>query len=281
MQKFLANIDGRAVITDGESYFDIYEKSKGTFGPSLQSLYDCFDEFLVWLEDADLRFDKEIGSSVFLPPSPRPTQIFAIGVNYVDHAREAEMPTYSMPVVFTKFQSSLAGDNVEVELVSEYVDYEIELVVIISKFAKDVPSELAGNYIAGYTVGQDISERKVQFATGEHFSLGKSYPNFAPIGPYLAFAKDVNGPFELELTLNDRVVQKSSTSKMIFSVNEIVSQLSRIVTLYPGDVIFTGTPSGVGFVKNPPEFLKSGDILVSSISSIGTLTTKFKKNIIS
>lgn len=210
-------------------------------------------------------------------PSPWPTQVFGIGLNYRSHAEESGMEIPKTPLTFTKFSSSIAHGNADIPVDGPMVDWEVELVVVISSGGRNIAHADAWNHVAGIAVGQDISDRKLQFASQPpQFNLGKSRQNYSPFGPWLIDAKDVANRDALHMTctLNGEVVQDTMTDDLIFSVSDIVSYLSSIVQLLPGDVIFTGTPGGVGVSRKPPVFLKAGDVLVSTIDGIGTTTNK-------
>jgi 2-keto-4-pentenoate hydratase/2-oxohepta-3-ene-1,7-dioic acid hydratase in catechol pathway len=206
--------------------------------------------------------------------SPRPRQIFAVGLNYVDHAAESGLSLPEQPMIFTKFASCLAGPYGDIVLPSATVDWEIELVVVIGRAAAGVREANAWDHVAGLTVGQDLSDREVQMrGAPPQFSLGKSFAGFGPVGPYLTTLDEVADPTALGLTctINGEVVQDGSTSSMAFSVPEVIGYLSGICTLLPGDLIFTGTPPGVGLGRKPPRYLAPGDILESTITGLGTM----------
>nr|CAA73581.1 unnamed protein product [Sphingomonas sp.] len=205
-----------------------------------------------------------------------PRQVFAVGLNYRDHALgEAglkELPT--SPLIFTKFPTCIAGPYDDLPLPVGNVDWEIELVAVIGTRASRVSVEDALDHVAGYAVGQDFSERLMQLSGGmPQFSLGKSFPGFGPFGPWLVTldALDETNGLAVECTVNGVKVQGSDTSQLIFPVNDLVSRLSHVCTLLPGDVIFTGTPAGVGNARNPKWFLKPGDEVVSTIAQIGSI----------
>ena len=209
-------------------------------------------------------------------PVPRPRQVFAIGMNYAAHAAEAGVEAPTFPPTFTKFPTCLTGPDATVELPSEFVDWEVELVVVIGRLAYEVAVGEGWRHVAGLTVGQDLSERIVQTRPpAPQFSLGKSFPGFGPIGPWVVTPDELDDPDDLELgcTVNGEEVQKSRTSDLIFDVDALVHHLSSITPLLPGDLIFTGTPSGVGGTRTPPRFLAPGDELVSTIEGIGTIHT--------
>lgn len=208
-------------------------------------------------------------------PSPWPTQVFGIGLNYRSHAEESGLPIPTSPLTFTKYTSSVAHGNADIPLVGSSIDWEVELVVVIAEGGRNIATENAWDYVAGIAVGQDISDRALQFASQPpQFSLGKSRRNYSPFGPWLIDAADVpqRDALHMTCTLNGETVQDTSTDDLIFNVSDIVSYLSGIVQLLPGDVIFTGTPGGVGVSRKPAVFLKPGDVLVSTIDGIGTTT---------
>jgi 2-keto-4-pentenoate hydratase/2-oxohepta-3-ene-1,7-dioic acid hydratase in catechol pathway len=205
---------------------------------------------------------------------PRPRQVLGIALNYQLHVGESDFSAPEEPSAFTKFPSSIAGPGSDIPIVGETVDWEVELVAVIGKRAHHIPEGRGWDYVAALTVGQDISERTVQLRPPvPQFSLGKSFPSFGPIGPELVTPDELDDPDDLEIgcEVNGRQVQLARTSELIFSVPELVSRLSAIVTLYPGDLIFTGTPAGVGHARTPPEYLRPGDHLTSTIEGIGTL----------
>jgi 2,4-didehydro-3-deoxy-L-rhamnonate hydrolase len=179
-----------------------------------------------------------------------------------------------VPPVFTKFRSCLAGPSAVIELPSDRVDWEVELVAVIGRPAERVPEEKAWSYVAGVMVGQDLSERTVQLAGPvPQFSLGKSFPGFGPIGPWLVTPDELPDRDDLRLrcSVDGRVLQDGRTRDMIFSVPELVARISAVCPMLPGDLIFTGTPSGVGMGRQPQEFLRPGTTLVSTIEGLGEL----------
>jgi 2,4-didehydro-3-deoxy-L-rhamnonate hydrolase len=180
------------------------------------------------------------------------------------------------PAVFTKFPSCIAGPTSEIPVGSETVDWEVELVVALGRTAHRVPVERTWDHVAGLMVGQDISDRAVQRRPPAQWSLAKSFTGFGPTGPFLVTVDDVPDRDDLELgcSVNGEEVQKARTSDLIFPVPELVSRLSHIVTLWPGDLIFTGTPSGVGYARTPPRFLHPGDLLTSYIEGVGELRNR-------
>ena len=214
--------------------------------------------------------------SALQAPVPRPRQVFAIGMNYAAHAAEAGVEAPEFPPTFTKFPTCLTGPDATVALPSAFVDWEVELVAVIGSAAYEVEVGKGWSHVAGLTVGQDLSERIVQTRPpAPQFSLGKSFPGFGPTGPWVITPDELDDPDDLALgcTVNGEEVQKSRTSDLIFGVDALVHLLSSITPLLPGDLIFTGTPSGVGGTRTPPRFLAPSDELVSTIEGIGTIHT--------
>ncbi|HMP04775.1 MAG TPA: fumarylacetoacetate hydrolase family protein [Lacipirellulaceae bacterium] len=211
-----------------------------------------------------------------LAPVPDPKKVFGIGLNYRDHAVESGMAIPDEPIVFVKASSAIAGPDETIRLpsLSTEVDYEAELVVVIGQRAAAVPESQAMRYVAGYTIGNDVSARDWQLRKpGGQWTLGKSFSTFAPIGPALVTRDEIPDPHVLPigLRLNGREMQRSSTSQLIFRIDQLIAYLSRICPLEPGDLIFTGTPPGVGFARKPPVFLHPGDVCEITIDGLGTL----------
>lgn len=216
-----------------------------------------------------------------LTPIEAPEKILCVGLNYYDHRKECDKfpEAPKDPVLFSKFANALAAHNEQISLSSaaEQYDYEAELVIIIGKTAKHVPVENAADYIFGYTVGNDLSARDLQFRSGQ-WLIGKSMDKFAPIGPCIVTADELDvGNLSISCKLNGELRQNASTSDMIFSPNEIVSYASTLMTLKEGDIIFTGTPAGVilGMTNPDKEWIKSGDTVEVTIEGIGTLCNTF------
>ena len=207
-------------------------------------------------------------------PVPRPGKLICIGLNYRDHAAESNMPIPERPVVFSKFASAVIapGEPVVLPATSEKVDYEAELAVVIGRRAKNVSAARALDYVLGYTCFNDVSARDFQFADGQ-WQRGKSCDTFAPMGQTVVTADEVPDPHKLsiKLILNGRTMQDSNTDQLIFGVPELIEFISQTITLEPGDVIATGTPSGVGFAREPPVFLRPGDMMEVEIERVGKL----------
>ncbi|GBP32569.1 Fumarylacetoacetate hydrolase domain-containing protein 2 [Eumeta japonica] len=210
-------------------------------------------------------------------------KVICIGLNYKDHCEEQNLPVPEVPIFFSKFPSCVIGPNDSVMLrtkVTKCVDYEAELTVVIGKKASDVQAEDAYNYVAGYTVAQDISARDWQKQrNGGQFLLGKAMDTFCPIGPCIVTGDELGDPQSLSIqcSLNGVRKQKSNTNQLVHKIPDAIARLSSVMTLYPGDIILTGTPGGVGMYRNPPEYLKPGDLIETEIEKIGVLTTRVEQ----
>ena len=216
----------------------------------------------------------QVASVELGPPIPDPDKIICIGLNYADHANEAGLAQTEVPLFFAKFRNALVGPSGSIVLprVSREIDYEGELAAVIGKPCKDVSVSAALEYVAGYSVFNDVSARDLQIQTSQ-FTAGKALDTFAPMGPGIVPASSIPDPQALMLStrVNGQEVQHASTATMIFSVARIIAFLSTLMTLEPGDIIATGTPSGVGFKRTPPLFLQNGDVVEVEIEGIGQL----------
>jgi len=264
--------DGRAQLVVGPDHH-IVDLERASGGRFTSEPIDAFRRWAKVREFAATCTDPGVPCSVddLNAPSPWPSQVFGIGLNYRKHAEESGAPIPTSPLTFTKFPSSVGNPNADVPIVGGAVDWEVELVVVISTGGRDVAEADAWNHVAGVCIGQDISDRKLQMATQPpQFNLGKSRRNYSPFGPWLVDAKDLPGRDALEIscTVNGTEMQRETTDDLIFSVPQQISYLSGIVQLLPGDVIFTGTPGGVGMARKPPVFLKKGDVLESWLTGI-------------
>jgi 2-keto-4-pentenoate hydratase/2-oxohepta-3-ene-1,7-dioic acid hydratase in catechol pathway len=285
----IANLDGRAVLITEGGAIDVAAASDGRFGPDPQSLFENWTAFAEWastIEQWDDTADAAASAAIDVErlgaPGPRPRQVFAIGLNYAEHAAEAGYPPDSMPVTFTKFPSSIVGGDTIVELPAGNVDWEVELVVVIGRAARKVDRKSAWEHVAGLTIGQDLSERITQMqGSAPQFSLGKSFPGFGPTGPWLVTPDEFADRDDLAIScsLSGEGMQSSRTSMMLYDVPELLVRLSAVCPLLPGDIIFSGTPSGIGNRRTPQRFIGADDTLVSEIEGIGTLITRFTAGI--
>jgi 2-keto-4-pentenoate hydratase/2-oxohepta-3-ene-1,7-dioic acid hydratase in catechol pathway len=271
----LANVDGRAaLVADGDCY-DLEAVSGGEFGPDPMAALAAPDRLATLTADLD-RHDSgpALAAAHLGPPVPRPRNVFAIGLNYQAHADEGSMEVPDNPLVFTKFPSCLVGPTADVEMRSDVVDYEGELVVVIGPGGRDIEPADAWDHVVGLMVGQDISDRAVQFAAKPaHFDLAKSFDTFGPIGPVLVSPDSVDRDrLRIVTEVNGEVRQDDTTEKLIFDIPTLVSYLSRVTTLATGDLIFTGTPDGIGAAQG--RFLADGDVVTTRIDGIGTLSNR-------
>lgn len=278
----LANFAGRATIVLDDGLIDVAVASNGAFSTSIDKCIVQLDLLQKWYHtarpaptDVTITADTLAGDSRLGPVVTAPQQIFAIGLNYRQHAAEMGLTLPAAPMVFTKFVSALCGPNDQLPIPGPTTDFEAELVVVLGKTARNVAVADALSVIAGYCVGEDYSERALQM-TGSpaQFSIGKSFKNFAPVGPWLTTVDEVEDPNQLEISseVNGVRYQHSSTSDMVFRVAELVSYVSSVCELRPGDLMFTGSPHGVGQGHTPPIFLQPGDVIVTSIEKLGTIT---------
>lgn len=209
-------------------------------------------------------------------PIPDPEKVICIGLNYADHAAESGAELPPEPVVFNKFPTTIRahGENIELPPVSDSVDYEAELVVVIGTEGKNVSEKEALNYVAGYACGHDVSARDWQKGTpAGQWLCGKSFDSFAPVGPALVTSDEIVDPHNLQIKfrLNGEELQNSNTKQLIFNVNQLIAHVSQVCTLKPGDLLFTGTPPGVGAARKPPIFLKPGDVAEVEVERLGVL----------
>jgi 2,4-didehydro-3-deoxy-L-rhamnonate hydrolase len=223
---------------------------------------------------ADLSSAPKVDQSIRLgPPISRPSKIVCIGLNFRDHAKESKMQIPDEPVIFLKATSSLVGPNDDLVMPrnASKVDWEVELAVVIGRRASYIAKEQALEYVAGYTLHNDYSERSFQLERGGQWVKGKSADTFAPLGPFLVTSDEMSdtGRLGMWLKVNSELRQKSSTSQMIFDVPTLVSYVSQFMSLLPGDVISTGTPAGVALGQNPPQYLKPGDVVQLGIDGLG------------
>ena len=259
-----------------------FESAWGDRGPAPSSLLELLRGGPAALGEARA-VDAAASKSARLPlksvrllsPLPRPTKVLCVGLNYRDHAEETGQPIPKVPIFFTKAPTSVIGPESPIVLPvdSEQVDYEAEVAIVIGSRCRRADAVRAREAVAGYTIMNDVSARDWQFRTSQWF-IGKTFDTFAPMGPALVTADEVGDPHVLDvsLRLNGNVLQRSNTRHLIFGVTDLVVELSRVMTLEPGDVIATGTPGGVGFIRKPPVFLRPGDHVEISVAGVGTLS---------
>jgi 2,4-didehydro-3-deoxy-L-rhamnonate hydrolase len=274
----IGNLSGRLTLFTDAGAVDVEHASNSRFAANPESIYPRWAEFTQWARTCPRDSAVDFSPAELGPPSPKPAQVFAIGANYRDHIAEGGIETPDHPMVFTKFVSSLTGPVGTITLTTRTVDWEAELVVVIGKQGHNITVEDGWDYVAGLTVGQDLSDRVIQLRGPiPQLSLGKSLPNFSPTGPWLVTPDEFADPDDLEIScvLNGDTKQKARTADMIYSVPALISELSAIVVLYPGDVLWTGTPAGVGFIEKPPRYLRAGDELVTVIDGIGEMRHNF------
>jgi 2-keto-4-pentenoate hydratase/2-oxohepta-3-ene-1,7-dioic acid hydratase in catechol pathway len=273
----IGNLNGRLQLFRGGGAVDVEQASAGRFAADPQAVYERWDEFCQWASQ-EPGTPRPYAVTDLGPPAPRPAQSFGIGANYRSHAAEGGVEVPEWPMVFAKFVSSFTGPTGVITLPAETVDWEVELVVVIGRRAFHVADDDGWSYVAGVTVGQDLSERSTQLrGPMPQMSMGKSFPGFSPTGPYLVTPDEFNDPNDLQLscTLNGDVMQKASTADLVHNVPVLIGELSEVLPLEPGDVIFTGTPEGVGFTRKPPRLLRPGDELISRIEGVGEMRHSF------
>jgi 2-keto-4-pentenoate hydratase/2-oxohepta-3-ene-1,7-dioic acid hydratase in catechol pathway len=268
----------RAACQQGDTYVDLYGTDR-ELPSGLRQLLTAGPAALTRAEEVvrqagAVRYPA--GDVKLLPPIPDPPKIVCLGLNYRDHAAESGAPIPKEPVLFSKYATALIGhgDNIVLPPVSEEVDYEAELVIVIGKRGRPTTAAGAMEYVAGYTIGHDVSARDWQLKKDQkQWMVGKTFDTFAPTGPALVTRDEIPDPHNLsiKLRLNGQTMQDSNTKQMVFPVGEVVAYLAKVFTLEPGDLIFTGTPPGVGFARKPPVFLKAGDVAEVEIERIGVL----------
>ena len=271
----LGSNSGRAIFIKDDKYYDVNTISNGDISSnSLKALSDTEKLSQLYINLNDYEPSGNL-SDISLDPPIIPINVFAVGLNYKKHAEESNLEIPPFPMIFTKHSTCNSGPKSDICMKSDMVDYEAELVFVIGKGGKDISKEDAWQHVAGLCVGQDISDRPVQFhATPPQFNLGKSFDTFGPIGPYLVSTDlfDNKESLKLQCWVNDELRQETLTNDLIFDIPYLISYISEFITLNTGDVIFTGTPEGVGATQG--KFLKDGDILKTTIEGIGTLENK-------
>jgi 2-keto-4-pentenoate hydratase/2-oxohepta-3-ene-1,7-dioic acid hydratase in catechol pathway len=268
----IANVSGRAhLVVDGR-LVDVEKASGGRLPADPTALVSTLDS----VGDLDIPDDAPALEGAKLgPPVPGPSKILALGLNYRAHAEESGLQPPEEPVVFTKLPSALVGstDDIVIPEGRVRVDWEAELVVCVGRGGKRISEADAWSHVAGVTAGQDVSDREEQFRALRQFTMAKSFDTYAPTGPVLVTPDELTNrdDLKIETRLDGEVMQSSRTNDLIFSVAELIAWISRISTLEAGDLIFTGTPSGVGDSREPPRYLGAGNVVETEIEGIGVM----------
>jgi len=272
----LATIQNRAVLVQNAGVYDLEKHSTGRFSADPMQALERFRELHEIAEALPDVPDGAVSVAELGICVPRSQKIFAVGLNYRAHARETERQPPATPLVFAKFRNCLAGPSDDIILRGATTDWEAELVVVMGTRARDISRAKAWDHVAGLTCGQDLSDRETQFANDPpHFDLGKSFDGYGPIGPYVVSADQLEeraADLEITCKVNGELRQHARTSDMIFTVADLVAHISSVCTFEPGDLIFTGTPSGVG--RTTGTYLQPGDTVTTTIEGIGTLTNR-------
>ncbi|MGD9647546.1 MAG: fumarylacetoacetate hydrolase family protein [Pirellulales bacterium] len=264
-----------AGVRDG-GYVDLAD-ADASLPSSVRAILEAGDHLASRIEEAVAKGKSiDAGTVALAAPIPDPRKIVCVGLNYADHAHESGVQPPGEPVVFNKFPTTLTGHLAPIVLprVSQEVDYEAELVVSIGRTARHVAASQAMSHVAGYMCGHDVSARDWQLRKeGKQWLLGKSFDTFAPCGPWMVTANEIADPHNLrvQFRLNGKTLQDSNTNQFIFQLPTLIEYVSQVCTLEPGDLIFTGTPPGVGFARKPPVFLQPGDIAEVEIEGLGVL----------
>lgn len=266
------------VVVDGQ-VINLAEASGGMLPNDMRSL--------IALGEPALELARQVASSgaagvglgdvKILAPISNPSKVVAIGLNYMDHVRESNAKVPTLPVMFTKYTNSIVGPGDAIRWdpeITQRVDFEAELAFVVSKTATRVSEEDAFDYIFGYMNCHDVSARDLQLDKGDQWIMGKSLDTFCPLGPYLVTKDEIADPHNLSIKciVNGQALQDSNTRELIFKIPYLMAYLTRRITLYPGDVVTTGTPDGVGFARKPPVLLKGGDVVTVEVEGLGQLT---------
>ncbi len=268
----LATQNDRAVLIVDDGVYDLERHSAGRMPADPMAAIARHRELHAVVAGLGGRPDGPCDPATLGPCVPRPRKVFGIGLNYRQHATESGLELPPAPLVFTKFPSCLSGPTADIVIYGPTTDWEAELVVVIGDRARDIPAARAWEHVAGVTCGQDVSERATQFASKPpHFDLGKSFDTYGPIGPCVVSLDQVPNPEDLAIScdVNGQRRQNARTDDLIFDVPTLIAYISAICTLEPGDLIFTGTPSGVGAASGT--FLKPGDVVTTTIEGLGSM----------
>jgi 2-keto-4-pentenoate hydratase/2-oxohepta-3-ene-1,7-dioic acid hydratase in catechol pathway len=274
-----ATRSGRACLVGATGLLDLHDASAGSLPAEPLAALERWDEVHTYASTVDWSGARAYTTAELGPPVPQPRQVFAIGLNYRPHAAEAGFQPPAQPMVFTKFPTCVTGPDADVRLPPGNVDWEIEVVAVVGRGGFQISRDAAWDALAGLTCGQDLSERRLQSAgTPPQFSLGKSYPGFGPIGPVVVTPDELPDRDDVGFAswLDGEPLQHGRTSEMIFSIPELVAWISAVCPLRPGDLIFTGTPGGVGNRMQPPRFLAPGQTLVSRVEHVGEIRQRFQ-----
>ncbi|WP_072690948.1 fumarylacetoacetate hydrolase family protein [Rhodococcus marinonascens] len=268
----IASVGGRIKLVRESKLIDVHKVSDGRFGPTAADVFEQWTQFRDWAAHDTTEGDTPLNESEADAPVPPSPQVFGIGLNYREHQIESGLPAPEVPLVFTKFPTSITNAFTQVALPTDQVDWEVEVAIVMGARAHQVSRSDAWSYVAGVTAAQDFSARDVQMRPAglPQFNLGKSFPGFTPLGPVLVTPDEFDDPDNITLScdLNGVTLQSSSTADLIFDVGQLIEYLSGIVILLPGDVILTGTPSGVGLGQTPNRFLTAGDEVVSRVGDL-------------
>ena len=264
---------------DGERIVNLKQASGGALPDDMLRFLQLGSGAMQTARDTLARVDGDIPlqSARLLTPIANPSKVVAIGLNYMDHIRESSLPVPELATMFCKFPSSIVGSGDDIrwsQKLTREVDFEAELAVVIGRTARNVDATQAYEYVAGYMNCNDVSARDLQFKPGDQWLRGKCLDTFCPLGPYLVTRDEISDPQRLSIKcyVNDRLMQDSSTSEMIYDVPYLIEYLSAAFTLLPGDVIATGTPHGVGAFRDPPVWLQPGDRVSVEIEGLGVLS---------
>ena len=277
----LANLKGRAQFIVGDiaspRAIDVATASNNSLSADPMLCFAHWDSLKKLAATLDVNAGSPVAIADLSCPVPQPRQMFAVGLNYRQHAAEMGSPLPPLPLVFAKFQSSLNSPTGNIEILSDTVDYESELVIVVGKGGRHIDEAVAWDHVAGLCVGQDVSDRGLQYmGTPPQFSLGKSRVGYSPIGPWVTDMSnnDKRDDLQLGCTVNGEQRQDTQTSDMIFGIAHIVAYMSTIVELFPGDVIYTGSPFGVGHGRKPQLYLQPGDVVETTLEGVGTITNR-------
>ena len=275
---FTTGNDARLGIMWGDWVIDLASASNGRLPSDMLTFLQQGEAAIQLAQEVERSITTALALSevTLLAPVPNPSKVVAIGLNYMDHCREQGHEPPKAPIIFTKFPSAIVGPGAAIRwdpALTEQVDYEAELAVVMGRTARRVSAAEALDYVAGYTLCNDVSARDLQFGDGQ-WVRGKSLDTFCPLGPWLVTRDEIADPHNLAIrcTVNDDVLQDSTTAEMIFRLPQLIEFISRAFSLLPGDVIVTGTPDGVGVFRSPQLFLKDGDVVTVEIEGLGQLT---------